>query len=73
MVVFAVQVGQMGVEIGSETLRLTRSFAQSGPKRYDYDETRKVWVYHRDGSTLHSLLDEELSELLGMTIKVPVA
>ncbi|GAA5959173.1 hypothetical protein JCM21900_001415 [Sporobolomyces salmonicolor] len=37
----------------------------SGPKRYDYDVTHKVWFYHRNGELMHDLLNRELRELLG--------
>lgn len=37
----------------------------SGPLRYDYDAERKVWVYARDGSTLHERLRDELVEAGG--------
>ncbi|KXS20899.1 Frataxin [Gonapodya prolifera JEL478] len=42
----------------------------SGPKRFDYDEKRRRWVYHRDGSTLDEMLNEELRELIGREINV---
>ena len=37
----------------------------SGPLRYDYDAERKVWVYKRDGSTLHERLRDELVQAGG--------
>ncbi|KAL8276194.1 hypothetical protein RQP46_011406 [Phenoliferia psychrophenolica] len=36
----------------------------SGPKRYDYDPTHRVWFYARDGSLLRNLLNEELRVLM---------
>lgn len=36
----------------------------SGPKRYDYDSTHRVWFYHRDGTLLRNLLNEELRVLM---------
>ncbi|GAA5968463.1 hypothetical protein JCM11641_007644 [Rhodosporidiobolus odoratus] len=36
----------------------------SGPKRYDYDTTHRVWFYNRDGDLMHSLLTRELRDLL---------
>ncbi|KAF3928653.1 hypothetical protein AA313_de0207947 [Arthrobotrys entomopaga] len=32
----------------------------SGPKRYDWDQEKKEWVYLRDGSTMRALLREEV-------------
>lgn len=37
----------------------------SGPLRYDYDASRKVWVYSRDGHCLHERLEEELTGMCG--------
>ncbi|BGP19437.1 Mitochondrial matrix iron chaperone [Rhodosporidiobolus nylandii] len=37
----------------------------SGPKRYDWDTTHRVWFYARDQDLMHSLLTRELRELLG--------
>ncbi|KAI0048430.1 Frataxin [Auriscalpium vulgare] len=37
------------------------SSPHSGPKRYDYSRELDDWVYSRDGRTLGSLLNEELS------------
>ncbi|KAK4699209.1 frataxin, partial [Phenoliferia sp. Uapishka_3] len=36
----------------------------SGPKRYDYDPTHRVWFYHRDGTLLRDLLNKELRVLM---------
>ncbi|ORY66626.1 Frataxin-like domain-domain-containing protein, partial [Leucosporidium creatinivorum] len=44
----------------------------SGPKRYDYDPTHRVWFYARDGKRLKDLLDEELSQKLGRVVSVRV-
>lgn len=48
----------------------------SGPKRYDFDPKTGQWVYEREGDTkcrtLHELLDRELSNLLGLSVKAPV-
>ena len=35
-----------------------------GPKRYDYDAEAKVWFYHRDGSLMRDLLNDELRVLM---------
>lgn len=42
-----------------------RSPSCSGPKRYDYDASAKVWFYTRDGTRMKDLLEKELSETLG--------
>ncbi|KDR84764.1 hypothetical protein GALMADRAFT_233097 [Galerina marginata CBS 339.88] len=41
----------------------------SGPKRYDYHEETRTWVYSRDNRTLDGLLSEELSTIFGEPIK----
>jgi len=45
----------------------------SGPKRYDYDQTHRVWFYGRDQSTLSDLLDTELKVLMGIAVRVRLA
>ncbi|KAF8529459.1 Frataxin [Gautieria morchelliformis] len=40
----------------------------SGPKRYDFSQTRGAWYYSRDGKTLGSFLKEELETLLNRPI-----
>ncbi|KAI5123579.1 hypothetical protein M0805_003397 [Coniferiporia weirii] len=42
----------------------------SGPKRYDYVGNQDGWYYMRDGRSIGSLLDEELSSALGQEIKL---
>jgi len=42
----------------------------SGPKRYDYNPTRKVWYYTRDGEQLDDLLSKELSEVLESKVEI---
>lgn len=52
------------------------SFAQvltryhSGPKRYEYDEERNCWVDIRDGTDLFKLMEEELTNALGVSVKL---
>ncbi|CAH0559584.1 unnamed protein product [Brassicogethes aeneus] len=36
----------------------------SGPKRYDYEDEGKCWIYKRDGKTLHQLLQDEISKVV---------
>ena len=40
----------------------------SGPKRYDYNKQEDVWFYSRDGSRMLQLLEDELSEKLGIKV-----
>ena len=42
----------------------------SGPKRYDYSETKRAWVYSRDDQPLGSLLKKELEALLHTAIEL---
>lgn len=50
--------------LNGRTLALTLSPC-SGPKRYDFDTTHRVWFYARDGGLMHDLLNRELRESLG--------
>lgn len=43
----------------------------SGPKRYDLID-KKIWMYKHDQKSLHSLLQEEFSELLKTDIDLSV-
>jgi frataxin len=40
----------------------------SGPKRYDYYIDRQTWVYKHDGISLHKLLENEFSIMLGSPV-----
>ncbi|KAK9885100.1 hypothetical protein WA026_009322 [Henosepilachna vigintioctopunctata] len=42
----------------------------SGPKRFDYVEIDKYWIYKHDGQTLHNLLKNELSSILQKEIDI---
>ncbi|KIJ45514.1 hypothetical protein M422DRAFT_166419 [Sphaerobolus stellatus SS14] len=44
----------------------------SGPKRYDYSEEKDAWFYVRDGTSLGSLLKEELEAALRTDINLGV-
>ncbi|GAB5586820.1 Mitochondrial matrix iron chaperone [Umbelopsis nana] len=46
------------------------SSPKSGPKRYDYDAQHNKWFYARDNHTIDEVLNTELSEILGMDVKV---
>ncbi|KAG8763874.1 Mitochondrial chaperone Frataxin [Ceratobasidium sp. 423] len=49
------------------------SSPRSGPKRYDLDTTHNEWFYHRDNTTMRSLLEEELSEAFGQPISLAIS
>ncbi|KAJ7169650.1 hypothetical protein C8R46DRAFT_1089506 [Mycena filopes] len=42
----------------------------SGPKRYDFREGEKAWIYARDGQSLSDLLNRELSDALQRPVDV---
>lgn len=42
----------------------------SGPFRYDWRAEEGAWVYSRDGHTIHDKLSEELSDLLGVNVRI---
>ncbi|ETS62359.1 hypothetical protein PaG_03444 [Moesziomyces aphidis] len=48
------------------------SSPKSGPKRFDYDADTKTWFCHKEGetSTLHELLQGELSEVFATDVEV---
>ncbi|KAI8049711.1 hypothetical protein BDF22DRAFT_623005, partial [Syncephalis plumigaleata] len=69
--VLTIQLGQHGTFVLNKqppNKQIWLSSPLSGPKRYDYDANAGVWFYNRDQSILQSLLDKELSELLGVTV-----
>lgn len=46
--------------------------ATSGPKRYDFQEDTKEWVYSRDRQPIDALLSEELSAIFEAPIRIEV-
>jgi frataxin len=50
----------------------SRSHLNSGPKRYDYSEQADNWIYSRDGKSIGSVLDEELSNALGEEVRLGI-
>lgn len=42
----------------------------SGPKRYDYDTASGKWFYARDNHTIDEVLNIELSDILGIDVKL---
>ncbi|KOS13929.1 mitochondrial matrix protein frataxin [Malassezia pachydermatis] len=49
--------------------------SSSGPKRFDYDATNKVWFTNKEGELhyFHELLTRELSEVLGEPVDLSIA
>lgn len=47
----------------------------SGPKRFDYDTTRKQWFSNKENVivTMQALLDGELSEVFGLDVRVDLS
>jgi len=48
------------------------SSPKSGPKRYDFHEDTKEWVYLRDCKPIDALLSEELSAIFEAPIRIQV-
>ncbi|CAO3657756.1 unnamed protein product [Umbelopsis ramanniana] len=46
------------------------SSPKSGPKRYDYDTASGKWFYARDNHTIDEVLNIELSDILGIDVKL---
>ncbi|KAF8569369.1 hypothetical protein P879_04101 [Paragonimus westermani] len=51
--------------------QLWLSSPRSGPKRYDFVRARQEWVYKHDGTALHTLLEEEVSDIVQSHVKFP--
>ncbi|GAA5821701.1 hypothetical protein JCM10212_004198 [Sporobolomyces blumeae] len=61
--VLTVKLGQHGTYVVNKqppNKQIWLSSPISGPKRYDYDPTHRVWFYARTNELLHDLLDSEL-------------
>uniref|UniRef100_A0A183ANR8 ferroxidase n=1 Tax=Echinostoma caproni TaxID=27848 RepID=A0A183ANR8_9TREM len=43
----------------------------SGPKRYDFLASKGEWIYKHDGTALHNLLHQEISNIVGHPIEFP--
>lgn len=59
-------VGTYVINKQSPNKQIWFSSPKSGPKRYDYHDNS--WKYSHDGSYLHALLQEELSEALKLDL-----
>jgi len=46
------------------------SSPKSGPKRYNWDITKKIWVNTRDGHALSKLFSDELTKIAGINISL---
>ena len=48
------------------------SSPQSGPKRFEYDESSNSWVPTKDGMGLVDLLSNEISQMIGEPVELEV-
>ncbi|CAH8585849.1 unnamed protein product [Schistosoma rodhaini] len=64
-ITFGPQVGTYIINRQAPNKQLWLSSPQSGPKRYDYIPSMRLWIYKHDGKSLHSLLSEEISAIVG--------
>lgn len=53
-------------------LQIWLSSPISGPKRYDWDEENKRWIYLRDQSTLGALLKQEVRESFHLDLDLDI-
>ncbi|CAH8854407.1 unnamed protein product [Trichobilharzia szidati] len=67
-VTFGPQVGTYIVNRQAPNKQLWLSSPRSGPRRYDYISSKDIWVYKHDGKSLHELLSEEISEIVGDSV-----
>ncbi len=59
-----------GGETSGMRLTLFLFMNASGPARFDWMTNDSVWVYRRSKAELVSLLEQELSELLGSPVSL---
>lgn len=64
MVVFAFNVRLLLQHCNGANSR----YLSSGPKRYDYSPAEDDWFYSRDGQSLGSLFNNELSKIIGQDV-----
>ncbi|XP_039300135.1 frataxin homolog, mitochondrial-like, partial [Nilaparvata lugens] len=62
---FGEQHGTYVINRQSPNLQIWLSSPSSGPKRYDYLPSRQSWIYKHDNKSLHQLLQEEITEIVG--------
>ncbi|KAK6179107.1 hypothetical protein SNE40_011539 [Patella caerulea] len=65
---FGEKYGTYVINKQSPNKQIWLSSPLSGPKRYDY--VNGQWVYKHDGQSLHDLLSDELSKVLGEDINL---
>ncbi|CAH8515570.1 unnamed protein product [Schistosoma turkestanicum] len=70
-VTFGPQVGTYIINRQAPNKQLWLSSPRSGPKRYDYIPSMRLWIYKHDGKSLHSLLSEEISAIVGGDVEFP--
>jgi len=71
--VLTIDLGSYGTYVinrQSPNRQIWLSSPLSGPKRYDYSIKEDCWIYRHDGRTLHSLLNEEISDLLNKDLNI---
>nr|CAX75235.1 Frataxin homolog, mitochondrial precursor [Schistosoma japonicum] len=64
-VIFGPSIGTYIINRQAPNKQLWLSSPISGPKRYDYVPSVCLWIYKHDGKSLHSLLSEEISTIVG--------
>ncbi|KAJ3276249.1 hypothetical protein HDV01_005697 [Terramyces sp. JEL0728] len=72
--VMTLKLGEKGTYVVNKqppNKQIWLSSPMSGPKRFDLNSTKDMWVYSRTGIGINDLLDRELSELLSSKIKTP--
>ncbi|XP_056635557.1 frataxin homolog, mitochondrial [Diorhabda sublineata] len=66
--ILTINLGQYGTYVinrQSPNKQIWLSSPKSGPKRYDFVPEGKYWLYKHDMKTLHELLQNEFSTILG--------
>jgi frataxin len=75
MGVLTVKLSSLGTFVINKqppNLQVWLSSPVSGPSRYDYDDTRKEWVYKRNNKELVGVLNEELTTLFKQPVRIVV-
>ncbi|KAI0216669.1 Mitochondrial matrix iron chaperone [Massospora cicadina] len=71
--VLTLSLGELGTYVINKqppNCQIWLSSPISGPKRYDFDVSSGQWVYHRDGTTLTQLLENELRGAFGAEVRL---
>lgn len=73
--VLTLKLGELGTYVINKqppNKQIWLSSPTSGPKRYDYDVESGKWVYSRDGVSLGTLLEQELSSAFDKEIRLGI-